>query len=448
MKNLLKKLIATALLVAFSSCQPLGLKNNLVFEVKAQEQESTTPNKGFFQNYIESRDLETLNYTKKKVKVALFLPFSGQYQELGWHLFNAASLSLFDNDTENNIELVLVDSQDSPEKTAKAFREEIAEKDIKIVIGPVFGSSIRSIARDVEKYKITAIALSNDQSLSNKTSDDSGIFLSGILPETELDKIISFSIKQNKTNFAVIAPNNKYGITITELLKTMVKAKDGKFIISELYRHNDDSIQSSVQRALKSFAIDSKYAEGKGSKLGKKGLEQENSMEEINEEYRYYPQIIMIPESGVTLSKIAGYIKKFNKQERNIQIIGTSQWDDISTLNDSSLMGAWFAAPENDKFRQFEKNYYNSFKKFPPRISSIAYDNLAAIATLVELKGGKEIGFKDFISYKNQKNGFEGIDGLFRFLPNGLVQRDLAILKVGDRKFDTLEKPIGEFLSY
>lgn len=447
MKNSLKKLLlVTTLLSALSGCQMKKLNNNLVFEVKSQEKNN--PDKNYHQSYIESRDLQTLEYAKKKVKIALFFPFSGKHQELGWHLFNAASLSLFDNDQAHNVELVLVDSKDSPESTAKSFKENIVDKNIKIVIGPVFGNSIKSIAHDIEKHDITAISLSNNQSLANKTSDNSGVFLSGIFPESELDKITSHAISKEKLNFAIIAPNNKYGITITELLKVIVKSKDGNFIISELYRHNDESIKNAAQRAVKAFSIDSKYAEGKGSELTQEERDEKEKIEEINEEFRYYPQIIMIPESGITLSKIAAYIKEFNTEEREFQIVGTNQWDDIATLNDPNLLGAWFSAPKNEKFREFEKNYYETFNKFPPRISSIAYDSVAAITKLVDLKGGRTVRFKDFISYKNQKNGFEGIDGLFRYLPNGLVQRDLAILGVGDRKFEIVEEPVGEFLSY
>ena len=94
----------------------------------------------------------------------------------------------------------------------------------------------------------------------------------------------------------------------------------------------------------------------------------------------------MIPESGKTLSKIVASIKKQNVDEREFQIVGTSGWDDISTMNDFNLLGAWFVAPENEKFREFERSYYRSFNKFPPRISSIVYDSVAAVAAVTNHK--------------------------------------------------------------
>lgn len=131
MKNLFKNFIILLLVVFVSSCQSL---NNLGDIIARTEPVKTTPTpKLNYQTNIESRDLETLKYNKKKIKVALFLPFSGKNKDLGWHLFNAATLSLFENDPNNNIELVLIDSKDNQQDTAKAFKE-IVDKGIKVVI--------------------------------------------------------------------------------------------------------------------------------------------------------------------------------------------------------------------------------------------------------------------------------------------------------------------------
>jgi ABC-type branched-subunit amino acid transport system substrate-binding protein len=97
----------------------------------------------------------------------------------------------------------------------------------------------------------------------------------------------------------------------------------------------------------------------------------------------------------------------------------------------------------------FEKNYYRYFKKFPPRISSIAYDAVWAISKIAQNKTNLKLTFSDFIeNNKNLKNGFDGIDGVFRFLPNGAVQRNLAILQVGNGKFETIDSSLEKFLKY
>ncbi|NBV05790.1 MAG: penicillin-binding protein activator [Proteobacteria bacterium] len=438
MKNSFKKSVLFLALFLFACNLP---KDNLVLEepqVISQPTE-TAPVKAN-RDFLESRDLVTLKSKKQKVKVALFLPFSGKNKELGLHLFNAATLSLFDNDLNNNIELVLIDSKDSAEDAAKAFKEIINQK-IKLVIGPVFSSSVEAIAKDVKENNIVVISLSNNPKLVGKTTEKSGIFLGGILPEAQIEKITSYSIGQGKSSFAIIAPNNQYGLIMTDLLKTMVKKKDGTFIISELYKSDEKDFSKIAKRIVNAFKVPSNLAQGGGNKLKKDAT--------IKESDRIYPKVIVIPESGKTLSKIVAAIKEQNTDERDFQIVGTSQWDDILTLSDSNLVGAWVAAPENEKFRIFEKSYYQTFNKFPPRITSIVYDSVGVIADLVDKKNKGNLEIKDFTNYSVwPKNGFQGIDGLFRFLPNGLVQRNLAILEVKRDRFETIDKPTEKFLRY
>lgn len=417
------------LLMLVSSCQ------NLIEQPKKLPQVyKESPAQELPQNHqqFESRELITDKSMQKKVQVAMFLPFSGKNKDLGWSLFNAASISLFENDLGHNIELVLIDAKDTPQEAQKAFAE-IVERQIKIVIGPVFSQTIEAIEALAKNNKITVISLSNNQQLIGKTNSEGGIFLAGVTPEAQIDKIVGYAMDKGKFSFSIIAPNNQYGNTITNLFKQVVKRRDGVFVTSEFYDSSAKDLDRVVDRTINAFVV--------SSRTKKKDV--------VAESDRTYSQVIMIPESGKILSKIVAAIKEKNIDERDFQIIGTNQWDDASTLSDYNLIGAWFAAAESEKFRIFEKKFYQTFNKFPPRISSITYDLVAATAQLVEIKKGQTPTIADFIGVDlSPKNGFVGIDGIFRFLPNGLVQRNLAVLKVGNARFDTAEKPVEKFLRY
>lgn len=53
---------------------------------------------------FESNDLIMPQGSNRKIQIALLLPFSGKNKELGLSIFNASSLSIFENDLENKIE--------------------------------------------------------------------------------------------------------------------------------------------------------------------------------------------------------------------------------------------------------------------------------------------------------------------------------------------------------
>ncbi len=383
---------------------------------------------------FESNNLQIPPSSNRKIQVALFFPITGKNKDLGLDLFNVASLSLFENDLQNKIELVLFDSKDSTEDNQKTFKE-IIDRNIKVVIGPIFSTSVIAIEKMARDNEITVISLSNNNELLNKTNNYGGVFVGGILPELQIDKIVNYSMDRGKLNFAIIAPNNQYGKIVTDYLKKFVRARDGNFITSEFYEANNRDIDRAVERVVTSFGVPTKSKNRDTSYL--------------SDYDRIYPQVILIPESGKTLSKLVNSINKLNKDERDFQLIGTSQWSESSTLKDINLLGAWFPAPEDNRFRIFEKNYYNSFKKFPPRISSIVYDAVLAVAKITQNKSNVKINLSDFTEFSNPpKNGFDGIDGVFRFLPNGAVQRNLAVLQVGNGKFETLDSSIEKFLKY
>jgi branched-chain amino acid transport system substrate-binding protein len=417
------------LILALSSCESTLDRSEILQSFKKETQEPYKPHSQF-----ESRDLGTDKSLQKKVQVALFLPFSGKNKELGWNLLNAASMSIFDNDLTHNIELVLIDSKDSEEEARKAFLK-IVESNIKIVIGPIFSQTVESIDDLAKKHGITVISFSNNRELMDKTNSEGGVFLAGIAPETQVDRIVGYALSQGKSSFSIIAPKNQYGTAITALFKRMVKGRDGVFVTSEFYDQGGKDLDRIVNHAINAFVI------SPNSKKTKKDV--------IAESDRTYSQILMIPESGKILSKIVAEIKAQNTDERNFQIVGTNQWDDTSTFSDYNLIGGWFAAPENEKFRDFEKAYYQNYSKFPPRIASISYDMVAAVSKLIDLKKGQTPSIADFTSsIPSSNNGFSGIDGMFRFIPNGLVQRNLAVLRIGNNRFETIEKPTEKFLQY
>ena len=364
-----------------------------------------------------------LKIIQKKVKIAALLPLSGKNKELGTALFNSITLSLFENDKNNDIELVVLDSDD-----LKKAAIEVASQNITIIIGPIFSVDVEAFLSLVKDKNISLLSLSNNQELSGKK----GVFLMGFLPEQQIERASSYAISEGKDNFAIIAPNNQYGQKLSAILKNTVKRKDGNFISGELYSDSTRDLERAVSKVLSSYIL-APYAKNK------------NPAKEVN---KFYANTIFIPEAGTALSKIISLIHKYNVGDREIQLIGSSNWDDASTLNNPSLDGGWLASPAPEKYHDFEKRYYQIYNKFPPRVSSISYDAAIAVIEFIKKSGKRELSAEDFINYQSPKNGFIGLDGLFRFLPNGIVQRNFAILKIRGGKFEMIDSPSSMFFKY
>ncbi|HAH10764.1 MAG TPA: penicillin-binding protein activator, partial [Alphaproteobacteria bacterium] len=62
----------------------------------------------------------------------------------------------------------------------------------------------------------------------------------------------------------------------------------------------------------------------------------------------------------------------------------------------------------------------------PPAIASLSYDAVALTAVLA----GGEKGKRYTVATITDPNGFAGIDGIFRFMPDGLTERGLAVMEI------------------
>ncbi len=354
----------------------------------------------------------------KKIKVALFLPLSGKHQQLGTSLANSAIISLFDNKEGDKLELFFFDSGDNQKVAEKSFSD-IVKEEIKIVVGPLFSSTIPVIEKVALNNKMIIFSLSNNSKILSRlnnsvNNNNQTIFVSGISPDDQFKALINFANQNNYYDFIMISPNN-----------------DSGRIMNDSFREN--SLKKSNNLESYFYKSDLSDIENIFFPLGRNKNRKELNLSR---------KILVIADSPKNISKIMSFIAKNNKTFPS-QVFGTSQLDDISTFNESNLQGLFFANSEPSNFQKFEQRYYEAFKSFPPRISSLTYDLINSISKVSNQStiNDEEITVSDFVNYNSQnKLGFEGIDGYYKFNNNGLIKRNIAIIKVDKGAFKVISQ--------
>jgi len=128
---------------------------------------------------------------------------------------------------------------------------------------------------------------------------------------------------------------------------------------------------------------------------------------------------------------------------KRIQLLGTGLWDDPRIYATPALDGGVYAAPDAAGYRNFSDRYRKRFNKDPVRTATLAYDAVALVAALVKTQPDPQVRFSPQVL--TNPSGFTGIDGLFRFLPNGTNQRGLAVLRVTHSGPQTISPPPRSF---
>jgi ABC-type branched-subunit amino acid transport system substrate-binding protein len=111
---------------------------------------------------------------------------------------------------------------------------------------------------------------------------------------------------------------------------------------------------------------------------------------------------------------------------KRVQLLGAGLWDDPRVFSTAALDGGWYAAPESSGFRNFSARYRARYGQDPVRTATLAYDAVALVAALVKTQGAQRFSEQVLTT----SSGFAGIDGVFRFRPDGTNERGLAVLRV------------------
>jgi len=360
------------------------------------------------------------------VKVGLLLPLSGARADVGQALLNAAQLALFDLGSDR-FTLVIRDTKGTPEGAAAAA-ESVLEEGAVLLLGPLFSTSAEAVKPIVDAAEVPMITFSNNTTIAGPLT-----FVMGVTPRTQVDRVIDFAVSQGLHRFAVLAPENAYGNVIVQSLQEAIFRNGVELSRVAYYNPQSADVSAEVQ-VLADFsqrraAADAQRRElqGRTDEASVRALQRLQGVETVGE----LPfDAVLLPASGQQLLSVAPLLAYYDVDPSEVRFLGTALWEDPQLLNEPTLQGGWFPAPPPGLWTTFRQRYEQSFGNTPPRVASLAYDAVA-LAAVLEQRGEATGAFVPYTPDTiTQSLGFAGIDGIFRFLPDGQVQRGLAVLEL------------------
>ena len=323
-----------------------------------------------------------------QVRVALILPLSGQGNAsvAGQSMKNAAEMALAEFKSPN-IQLLVKDDGGTVQGAQAGAQQAISEG-AEIIIGPLFAQSVSAVGQVARTNNIPVIAFSTDVSVAAR-----GVYLLSFLPETDVRRIVEFSISRGKRSFAAILPDNAYGTVVEGAFQQEVSRRGGRVLVLEKYTPEGNRINEAARRVSQAAnQVDS----------------------------------IFIPDSPDAVPQVVNALAANGVDLRRVQMIGSGLWEDARISSTAALEGAWYAAPESTGFRNFSARYRARYGQDPVRTATLAYDAVALVAALVKTQGPQRFSETSLTN----PSGFAGIDGVFRFRPEGTNERGLAVLRV------------------
>jgi len=361
---------------------------------------------------ITSHPLSPPAANAQAIKIAVLLPLSGANADLGKAMLDAAQLALFTIGSDR-LTLVPRDTGGTAQGAADAAKSVIGEG-VRLIIGPLIADEVTAVKPLAQASNINVIAF------ATKTEVAGGnVFLMGFLPRQEVAREVSYAHETGLNRFAALAPNSPYGHLMADSLKEIAASSGATVGRIEFFDPRTGDTTVAVKHLAPSPAGG---APGQGLQF----------------------DALLLPEGGDQLKQIAQQLKAAGIDVSQVRLLGSGLWDDPSITDEPALAGGWFAASPPDVRQEFASRYQGAYGHPPPRLASLAFD-AAALASVLSKSADPNPFSQQAIE---NPNGFTGVDGLFRFTAQGLVQRGLAVLEVqpgGDKVVSPAPKNFQDF---
>jgi len=280
------------------------------------------------------------------------------------------------------ITLMIQDDRSTPDGAGQAAQGEIGAG-AQLLLGPVYANDVRQAASVAKAAGKPMIAFSTDVNVASQ-----GIYLLSFLIQSYVDRIVEFAASRGKRAFAVMAPQNDYGNIAVSEFQQVAGRLNTPVVVAARYSPGQPQ-EAAQQIAAAGGQIDA----------------------------------LFIPEQADGMPAVASALAAGGVKT---QLLGAGVWNDARVLRLPQVQGAWFAAPDNAGFNALAQRYKARFSSEPSRLATLAYDAVTLAGALARAPSPNPFSAQALTSV----SGFNGADGVFRFLPNGTNERGLAVMEI------------------
>jgi ABC-type branched-subunit amino acid transport system substrate-binding protein len=337
----------------------------------------------------------TIPRSNSTVVVGLILPLSGAGGTgmIAKAMRQAAEMAIMEHNNAD-LQLVVKDDRGTPDG-ARAAATELIRDGAEIILGPLFAKNVTAVAPVARAAPVPVVAFSNDPTVSG-----GNVYLLSYLTQSEITRVVTYAAAAGHKRYAALVADDAQGRALEPEFRAAVARTGGSVLAIERYGQEANGMVAPIQRLRDVI----KASAEEGGRI----------------------DAVFIPASEDALPQIAAVVPHLGTEGDTIKLLGTSGWGTSTVAGDGRLAGAWFAAPDPRGWRDFSERFAKTYRTMPPRLASLAYDAVGVVAAFA----GEPRGSRFTLANLARPSGFAGADGSFRFAPNGLIERDLAILEL------------------
>lgn len=328
-----------------------------------------------------------------KVQVALLIPSgSGKEQDevFGLNLENAARLAIKDLGTVS-IDLKVYRTGGNA-ATAALMARQAVDEGAQVILGPFYSEEANAAGAAVAASGVNLLAFSNNAAIAG-----GNVFVLGQTFDNTARRLASYAVRSGKGKIMIVHDKNVAGELGRTAISNGIVGAGGSVAGVSSYEYSQNGIVDATRGIVEA-------AKATGANA-----------------------LFLTADTAGALPLLSQLLIENGIDRGSVQFIGLTRWDVPSaTLALPGVQGGWFALPDPGLQAQFQSRYIAAYGSAPVAVAGLAYDGIAAIGALAASSRGGPISRNALI----QPNGFVGVSGIFRFLPNGTNERGLAVAAI------------------
>jgi hypothetical protein len=336
------------------------------------------------------------------VPVALLLPSgSGQSTDdlLAQNLENAARLAISDLQGAQ-IDLRVYQVGADPQRTANITSQAIADG-AKIILGPLYAETANAAGLAAAGAGINVLAFSN-----NPTIAGGNVFLLGTTFDNTANRLVRYGLRNSINSYVIAHASDLQG-------------EIGRDAIARALRTNGATLAG-----VQGYALSQEGVLGAANPIA-------SAVNATGAD-----AVFMTGGVNADLPILVTALRDAGLNPAQTRYLGLTRWDAApEALALPALQGGIFAIPDQSFVSNFEARYSAAYGSAPHPLAGLAYDGIAAIGALVA-RGDANALTRGSLT---QGQGFQGTQGVFRFLADGTVERGLAVATIQNNQVVVLD---------
>lgn len=345
---------------------------------------------------------------------AILLPMSGPRADIGQAMLQAAQLAISQGNAPT---LIPADSPGDPAAAVAAARGALGNG-AGIILGPLTAVETQAVAPVATAAGVPVLAFTNTSSAAGP-----GVWTLGITPGQQVRRLVTYAQGQGRSRFAAFLPSSDFGQAMAAALSEATAERGLGSPQIAFHGHGMAAVSSGL-KTLSAYEErwgpvqqQIKEARALGTREGREQAEQLTRTPVPPPPF----DALLLGDTGDALAEVASVLSYYFVTPPTVQVMGPALWA-APASGAAQLRGAVYAAPDPAARQSFVQAFSARTGAPPPGPADLAYD-AAAIARVTAPSGYAT-------SALTNPDGFAGVDGWIRLLPDGEVRRGLAVFQI------------------